>query len=123
MASTEEHTHPEESQTGAESSVSASEYEKARILNACEQHDVEKLRVIAIGPGGFLSDQLRSQACKSTNPHLLFAYKELYVSNTELTLQGRYCSALTPIRLPMDLQRLPVPGGGYHDTEMKSKSN
>ncbi|KAI0431666.1 rab-GTPase-TBC domain-containing protein [Xylaria sp. FL1042] len=62
MASTEEHQHAEETQADAEPHVSSSELEKTRILDACEKKDIEELRTIAIAPGGFLSDQLRSRA-------------------------------------------------------------
>ncbi|KAI1297965.1 rab-GTPase-TBC domain-containing protein [Xylaria venustula] len=62
MAASEEHQHAEEKQADAEPHVSASEAEKVRILDACERKDVEELRTIAISPGGFLSDQIRSQA-------------------------------------------------------------
>ncbi|KAI1422291.1 rab-GTPase-TBC domain-containing protein [Xylaria sp. FL1777] len=62
MAAPEEHKHAEETEGDAEPHTSASELGKARILDACERRDIEELRVIAIEPGGFLSDQLRSRA-------------------------------------------------------------
>ncbi|KAJ3567769.1 hypothetical protein NPX13_g6656 [Xylaria arbuscula] len=62
MASTEEHQHPENGQADTEPSTCPSELEKARISNACETQDVEELRAIAIAPGGFLSDEHRTQA-------------------------------------------------------------
>ncbi|KAI0537694.1 rab-GTPase-TBC domain-containing protein [Xylaria digitata] len=57
-----EHPHTEETQADAEPRVSASEVEIARILDACERKDIDKLKDIAIAPGGFLSDHLRSRA-------------------------------------------------------------
>lgn len=42
--------------------LSAGDPIEAHILDACERKDINKLRGIAITPGGFLSDQLRSRA-------------------------------------------------------------
>ncbi|KAI1168233.1 rab-GTPase-TBC domain-containing protein [Nemania serpens] len=42
--------------------ASTNKSERARILDACERKDVDELRAIAIAPGGFLSDPLRSRA-------------------------------------------------------------
>ncbi|KAJ8127394.1 hypothetical protein O1611_g6243 [Lasiodiplodia mahajangana] len=58
MATTEnEESHPDVGPRG-----SSRKLQKTRILNACEKKDVEALRDIAITPGGFLSDYLRSLA-------------------------------------------------------------
>ncbi|KAI0799104.1 rab-GTPase-TBC domain-containing protein [Xylaria sp. FL0064] len=62
MAGTEESQHAEKTKADAEPSVSSSESEKSRILEACKRKDIEELRTIAIAPGGFLSDRLRSRA-------------------------------------------------------------
>ncbi|KAI1272568.1 rab-GTPase-TBC domain-containing protein [Xylaria sp. FL0933] len=62
MAGTEESQHAEETKADAEHGVSSSEVNKTRILEACKRKDIEELRTLAIAPGGFLSDQLRSQA-------------------------------------------------------------
>lgn len=37
---------------------------EARILAACEQWDVEALQELAQSPGGFLTDELRQEACE-----------------------------------------------------------
>lgn len=38
---------------------------EARILDACERRDIEDLQALAQSSGGFLTDELRRQACKS----------------------------------------------------------
>ncbi len=70
MAASKESQPAEGSQADAEPHIFASELERARILDACERKDIDGLRDIAIAPGGFLSDQLRSRACRLTD--LLF---------------------------------------------------
>ncbi|KAI3338790.1 rab-GTPase-TBC domain-containing protein [Ustulina deusta] len=62
MAASKESLPAEGSQADAEPHIFASELERARILDACERKDIDGLRDIAIAPGGFLSDQLRSRA-------------------------------------------------------------
>ncbi|GAW18638.1 hypothetical protein ANO14919_081190 [Xylariales sp. No.14919] len=62
MAATEDHQHAEEIQADAEPPIPASERGKARILDACKNQNIDELRDIAIAPGGFLSDHLRSRA-------------------------------------------------------------
>lgn len=37
---------------------------QARILDACRRRDIDDLQAIAISNGGFISDKIRSQACK-----------------------------------------------------------
>ena len=44
---------------------SHSEKEEA-ILKACQWRDLEALKVLAESPGGFMTDAIRQQACKST---------------------------------------------------------
>ncbi|KAI1192221.1 rab-GTPase-TBC domain-containing protein [Nemania serpens] len=46
----------------AAAAAEESESETARILDACERKDIDELRDLAIAPGGFLSDPLRSRA-------------------------------------------------------------
>ncbi|KAI3317449.1 rab-GTPase-TBC domain-containing protein [Xylariaceae sp. AK1471] len=52
----------DETQAGTEPGVYASNLVKVRILDACERKDIDELRTIAIAPGGFLLDDLRSRA-------------------------------------------------------------
>jgi len=40
------------------------EDKKQAILHACRTRDLARLRALAESPGGFLSDDLRQQACK-----------------------------------------------------------
>lgn len=85
MASTpEEHQYPDESEADAASSITAGVDEQARISSACDARDVEELRALAIAPGGFLSDQLRAQACKSTDSLLFQQQQKTICPNTEL---------------------------------------
>lgn len=37
---------------------------EARIVDACERWDVQKLQALAESPGGFLTDEVRQDACK-----------------------------------------------------------
>jgi hypothetical protein len=36
------------------------------ILRACKWRDLDSLKALAESPGGFLTDDIRQQACKST---------------------------------------------------------
>lgn len=36
-----------------------------KILHACRWRNIEELQVLAESPGGFLTDELRQQACQS----------------------------------------------------------
>jgi hypothetical protein len=58
----------DKTQRGPEPGVYASNPVRRRVLDACERKDIDELRSIAIAPGGFLSDDLRSRACKSSHP-------------------------------------------------------
>jgi hypothetical protein len=66
MAAAEKGGKVEVNQADSEPRDPTRKLERARILRACENRDIDELRAIAIGPGGFLTDQLRSEACKST---------------------------------------------------------
>lgn len=63
----------------AAAAAEESESETARILDACERKDIDELRDLAIAPGGFLSDPLRSRACK----YLLGLRLPIYISPGE----------------------------------------
>lgn len=65
-AATRNRPQVEESPADAESrhASGTDRSESARILDACERKDIDELRDMAIAPGGFLSDPLRSRACK-----------------------------------------------------------
>jgi len=52
------------SQPDIDTGVNATDAKRTRILEACEKKDTDELRTIAITSGGFLSDDLRSKACK-----------------------------------------------------------
>ncbi|KAI2625198.1 rab-GTPase-TBC domain-containing protein [Xylaria nigripes] len=62
MAAVEQSQPAQETQPAGEHDVSAIRPNEARILAACEKGDIKELRDIAIAPGGFLSDHLRSRA-------------------------------------------------------------
>ncbi|KAI0161770.1 rab-GTPase-TBC domain-containing protein [Hypoxylon sp. FL1284] len=47
---------------GSDTDVSSLAHKQARILDACRRKDIDDLQVLAISPGGFLSDAIRSQA-------------------------------------------------------------
>ncbi len=44
--------------------ASATDEKKEAILEACKQRDLDALRALAELPGGFLTDEIRQQACK-----------------------------------------------------------
>ncbi|KAI0469431.1 rab-GTPase-TBC domain-containing protein [Xylaria cf. heliscus] len=52
----------EETQADEKTHVPTVKPGEARIIDACERKDIDELRDIAIAPGGFLSDHLRSRA-------------------------------------------------------------
>ncbi|KAJ2981687.1 hypothetical protein NUW58_g6625 [Xylaria curta] len=62
MATPENGHQAKEIHDDAEPQVSAQRLKEVDILDACERRDVDELAAIAIAPGGFLSDRLRSQA-------------------------------------------------------------
>ncbi|KAI8628269.1 rab-GTPase-TBC domain-containing protein [Xylariaceae sp. FL1651] len=62
MAADETCQHVNDTQADAESNGAVRNPKEARILDACEKRDINELRDIAITPGGFLSDDLRSRA-------------------------------------------------------------
>ncbi|KAI0404584.1 rab-GTPase-TBC domain-containing protein [Xylaria palmicola] len=62
MSATMKSHHAEEHQADAGPPVSESKMAGGRILAACERKDISELKAIAISPGGFVSDHLRSQA-------------------------------------------------------------
>lgn len=37
---------------------------EARIVDACERWDIQELQALAQSPGGFLTDELRQDACQ-----------------------------------------------------------
>ncbi|KAI0459572.1 rab-GTPase-TBC domain-containing protein [Xylaria acuta] len=61
MATVENGRDAEKSKADAEPDVSARKSEETCIIDACERKDIDELRDIAIAPGGFLSDHLRSR--------------------------------------------------------------
>ncbi|KAI1436656.1 rab-GTPase-TBC domain-containing protein [Xylaria sp. CBS 124048] len=61
MAAVEKNQHSGDT-TDTEPDISISQPEAARIVDACERGDIDELRDIALAPGGFLSDHLRSRA-------------------------------------------------------------
>ncbi|KAI1825911.1 rab-GTPase-TBC domain-containing protein [Xylaria intraflava] len=62
MATIEKNQNAEGTQACAEPNGSVTKAEEARIVDACEKGDIDELRDIALAPGGFLSDHLRSRA-------------------------------------------------------------
>ncbi|GAP82948.2 putative GTPase-activating protein gyp10 protein [Rosellinia necatrix] len=66
MATANGHRHAKAAQAdadpGAEPDASTDRPDEARILAACERKDLDELRDIAVAPGGFQSDYLRSRA-------------------------------------------------------------
>lgn len=46
------------------SSIDASKTKAELIVEACKWRNISELRELAISPGGFLTDELRRQACR-----------------------------------------------------------
>lgn len=46
------------------SELSARSPKEHGILDACRRRDIEELQALAMSPGGFLTDELRQQACE-----------------------------------------------------------
>jgi TBC1 domain family member 20 len=53
-----------ESEPDIDPGINSTDSRRTRILEACEKKDIDELRIIAITSSGFLSDDLRSKACK-----------------------------------------------------------
>lgn len=88
---------------------------KQAILEACERKDLDRLRFLAESPGGFLSDAIRQQTCKS------WLYRQS--GNVGLTIyvfQGQYCSVSRLIKTSMK-SITPIPGKSSHDTGTRTK--
>ncbi|RYC55219.1 hypothetical protein CHU98_g10989 [Xylaria longipes] len=62
MATVENGRHAEETNPDAIRHVLFTESKEGRIIDACERKDIDELGDLAIAPGGFLSDHLRSRA-------------------------------------------------------------
>ncbi|CAJ2514246.1 Uu.00g023650.m01.CDS01 [Anthostomella pinea] len=62
MASEAESKHVVDIDAAADHDTPATAHAKARILDACEQMDIDALKTLAVSPGGLLSDALRSQS-------------------------------------------------------------
>jgi TBC1 domain family member 20 len=62
----EESTEPvlDEKTVGHNGTADAADKKREAILEACGQRDLGALRALAESPGGFLTDDIRQQACK-----------------------------------------------------------
>lgn len=64
----------------------ATDKKKDAILEACRQRDLGALRALAESPGGFLTDDIRQQACKLMLQNISAVSQSIDL----LPLQGRY---------------------------------
>ncbi|KAL2189526.1 hypothetical protein L209DRAFT_769652 [Thermothelomyces heterothallicus CBS 203.75] len=62
-----EPSHDEKS-TSRDNSAHGADRKKEVILKACSSRDLDALRALAESPGGFLTDSIRQQACKCSEP-------------------------------------------------------
>jgi hypothetical protein len=101
--------------------ASATDEKKEAILEACRQRDLDALRALAELPGGFLTDEIRQQACKRS----VMAPPEQHIDSP--FTQGRYSWDFHPAltRQNPTLTGLPqLPHGKPSPaTKMKTKYN
>jgi hypothetical protein len=58
----------ESDHSAQDSSPTKENTKKTQILDACRLKETEILRTLAVSEGGLITDDLRRQACKNSNP-------------------------------------------------------